>query len=194
MIEVATSPVSGAARAESGNLLSRSLRLATTAAEVISGVAILGLMLLVVADVSLRLLAGSPIRGTIDYVAFLLMPAVVALGFAVAERTGDHIGNPTLLNRLGRHDRRNVLRLGGVLVLVFLGLQVWTTWWRAIDSLQSAEFSPGGLSLPLWPGRFLIPIGLALFALEVVRRFVRDERRRTAESMEPKDMGVKEWD
>lgn len=191
-MQVQTPSTAGPASA-GPRLVSRALLLATTVAEVIAGAAVLGLMLLVVADVSLRYLAGSPIRGTIDYVAFLLMPAIVALGFAVAERTGDHIGNPTLLNRLGDSDRRNLVRIGGVLLVAFLVFQIWTSWGRAVDSLESAEFSPGGLSLPLWPARFVIPVGMALFMLEVVRRLLRDERR-TAEPGEEKDVGIKEWD
>jgi TRAP-type C4-dicarboxylate transport system permease small subunit len=177
-----------------GHPLSRAIGILTGTAEVIGGIAIIGLMLLVVVDVSLRYLAGSPLRGTIDYVSYLLMPAMVTLGFAVAERNGEHIGNPTLLNRLARPERRNVVVLSGALVIAFLAFQIWAAWGAALESLASEEFSPGGLGLPLWPARFLIPLGLALFAVEFIRRLVSNSALRAIESGELEDLGIKEWD
>src|SRR5699024_1779201 len=133
---------------------------------VLGGIGIVMLMLHVVLDVSLRFLLNKPIQGTLEFSQFWYMPIIVFLGLAIAERTDQHISAPIVYDRLSPRLKIELTIVSTVLSVALLIGFAWYGYQEALTHLQ--QRSAGIVSeVPIWPARFLVPIGCVMFALEL---------------------------
>lgn len=149
-------------------------RLADRALNVISiltGGAIVALMLLTVVDVFKRQFLSSGVRGVIEITEVALV-AVVFLGMVGAEAAKRHVRTPVVVNMLPLRPAAVLRLIGLVLSVVLTAWIAYVTADIAIDSVQNRESRFGLLEVPVWPARLLIPIGMGGFCLVLTARAV----------------------
>ena len=107
---------------------------------------------------------------TLEMVSNYYMVAVVFLPFAAVERMNGNIHVELIYALLPRVARRLLDLISYVLFAVLLYLLTTSTWAVAIKKYNVGEFIMGSYAVPIWPSRFLLPVGTALaLALVVVR-------------------------
>lgn len=145
-------------------------------ARVVAGVGVLVLMLGTVVDVTLRTADGHGVPGVIEYTEVLLV-VVVFLGLVTAARDGQHIRVGLLTERVPPRVAQVLRSLG---LTISVGLVVWliaTTAIKAAASVRAGEYRFGLISVPVWPARVAIPIGLACLGLVLILMLVAQVTR-----------------
>lgn len=138
----------------------------------VGSVVLLYLMLATSLDVLLRNTTGRGLQGVVEY-SEIVMAALVFLGLGQAQRTDAHIAVDVLVRRLPTTLGRVLTTLGLVLSVLLLVFLAYHTAVAAVDSFQAGERHYGIASVPLWPARAAIPIGLAVMALECALQALR---------------------
>lgn len=141
----------------------------------LGGLGVLLLMLHVVADVVMRMVFNKPISGTLEISQYWYMPLIVFLGLAMAERTDQHISAPIVYDRLTPKLRLEFLAIGTFLSIALL---IGFAWYGLEEAMTLMNQGAAGIvsKVPIWPTRFLVPIGSVLFALELVAKFFRQAK------------------
>lgn len=137
----------------------------------VAGVGILLLMVGVIADIVVRTLAGHALRGVVDYSEIgIVLCAFIALGYA--QRDNTHVAVDTLVELL---PRSGVIFCTWLVVLVAFPLLAWLvveTAQLALHSYRTGEYRFGLSQVKLWPARAMLPIGLGLWACEILRQAI----------------------
>ncbi len=139
---------------------------------VIGGLGVLLLMLHVVLDVAMRYLFNQPAPATLEVSQFWYMPLIVFLGLAIAERTDQHISAPIVYDHLSPKLKLEFTILGTALSVALLAGMAWYGFEQAMNLMKQGAIGIGS-GIPIWQPRFLVPLGSALFALELIARLVR---------------------
>jgi TRAP-type C4-dicarboxylate transport system permease small subunit len=132
-----------------------------------SGIFTLAIMILVVVDVVLRDVFTKSLGGTIE-ISEVLLVFLVFLGVAFAQQAQAHVNTNLVTSRVPPRVARVMKTLGHVIVA---GVLLWTTWvtaTRGWDAMQAGEARFGLRSVPVWPARLMIPVGLLLLSLETL--------------------------
>jgi TRAP-type C4-dicarboxylate transport system permease small subunit len=154
---------------------SRWLRLPSGVSDVLallSGVLILGLMFLTVADVTLRKFFSSGVPGAVEINEVALV-AVVFLALMAAEITDTNVRTPLLTERLPSR-WANLAHIVGYVPAV--GFLVWATYVTGVEGIASwlrGDFRFGLIFVPTWPGKLIVPIGLAGLSIAVAIKLVQ---------------------
>ncbi len=147
---------------------------------------IVGLMLIICADIVARNLLGASLP-LVSELGALLLVMIVALQLAAAVRA-DRLARTEIFFR---PFTRKHPRAGGVLAALFnlagaamVGGMAWATVGTLVKDWGSDEFigTPGLGTLPTWPFRALILLGLAVAAIEFVVRSVQAVRTTVADT------------
>ena len=152
-----------------GGWLSRLSNCATSAAEYAAAAAIGVIALLVAYEVAARYVFDAPTLWNQDLCIYLLLWAAF-LGLAPAERAGEHIRIDLLFSKLPPRARHWIELLTYLAVAGFALLVAWT---GAEAALQSYHFGRRSLSLfsvPMWIPQSCVPVGMALMAIESIKR------------------------
>ncbi len=175
-------PEAAAAAQDSyGPTLPFGLHRLTGAMNALGTVWILGLMVLINADVIGRDVFASPVRGVTELVALSIV-GIVFLQLADTLRAGRFTRADVLLERL--QTKRPALAdglhavfhlIGAALMLVIL----WATWEPLMESVRIKEYvgAIGDFQAPVWPIRLITLIGLAVTALCYLLLAGRDLQR-----------------
>lgn len=168
------------------------MRLLRTVSERISGICgalaallLIAIMFMTVADVIRRALTDKSIAGVIEVSPLFLLGAV-ALGLAQGETAGTHVRTSLVTDHLP-HRLRSALRSVGYGVCIYILLwMAKLSYERAVDAYRNNDTTAGFESIPTWPARALVPIGLGLWALALIVRLLDDLRGvRGLKSVEP---------
>ena len=135
---------------------------------------IIGLMVLINADIVGRGALNAPIAGTPELVSFSIV-GIVFLQLAHTLRSGSMTRSDVLLNVLQRRAprfRRGLLALfhlaGGVLMFLI----AWKYWPSVAQAWQHPERNfmgnPGFFTIPLWPLFILVFLGIVATAIQFV--------------------------
>jgi TRAP-type C4-dicarboxylate transport system permease small subunit len=136
------------------------------------------MMIQISLDVVCKFLLGRPIIATIEIVSTYYMVALVFLPLAFVDRTGGHISADLLTRAMGPRLRAFVLWLMDLLVLITIGLLFWYTLAEAVRRTVEGEvWRSGEFLLPVWPSRWLLPIGSGMMAISVLIRLVVGRER-----------------
>ena len=152
-----------------GSTLPWGLHRLTGAMNALGTLWILGLMVLINADVIGRDVFASPVRGVTELVSLSIV-GIVFLQLADTLRAGRFTRADVLLDRLqttrpaladGLHAAFHAV--GAALMLVIL----WASWQPLMDSVRIQEYvgAIGDFQAPVWPIRLITLIGLAVTAL-----------------------------
>ena len=142
---------------------------------------ILGLMVLINADVLGRDVFATPVRGVTELVALSIV-GIVFLQLADTLRAGRFTRADVLLDRLQttRPALADALHavfhfVGAALLLVIL----WASWEPLVESVRIKEYvgAIGDFQAPVWPVRLITLIGLAVTALCYLLLMGRDVQR-----------------
>lgn len=135
----------------------------------VAGLVLAAVVLLTVADVTLRFVA-TPIYGAQE-ITQAAMVAIIMLALPFCGTTRSNIRVDLFDRILGRAGRRLTNILSSVIALSVVGLLVWNTV-RAVISNYKYGDATNLLSIPLWPLFLLIAIGMALFILVDLKQLV----------------------
>jgi TRAP-type C4-dicarboxylate transport system permease small subunit len=154
----------------------RGLEKATSFLGSVGTVCILLLMILTTADVVLRYILGTPLKGAFE-ISEMLMLSSVFLGMAYTQSLHEHINADFLVSRLSK--RTNLL-LETVLLLPALLIYALLAWQGTIffiDSLRTGEYRWGLLRIPLWPARLMVPLGASFLCIRFIGEIVINFRK-----------------
>lgn len=139
---------------------------------VISGLAVLALMLLAVVSVGGRNFFNSPLPGYVDWIQ-IAMPLIAFLGISYAQRDGGHIRMDIVIGRLRGRALWTAEFLTTAATLLLIVLLIWGSWahfgrsfdWGAPNWSRDSTIDIG---LPLWPAKLLVPVAFSIMALRLV--------------------------
>ena len=149
----------------------------TQAANVCGSALILGLVLLIDADVAGRNLLGAPIPGVPEIVSLSIV-AIVFLQVPQALRAGRMTRSDAALDAL----RARTPRAAGALETLYdalgilvVGAILYATWPIFARAWERGEFvgAMGDFTAPIWPVKAMILLGNTLLALQFAARIVR---------------------
>lgn len=145
----------------------------------IAGSAAIGLMMLhISADVIMRQVWGTPIVGTLEYVTYFYMVAVVFLPLANAQENKAHVIVEVISGLLPARVNFWVDCGAQIFTLGYVGFIAWWGWQETARSLTRNEVvTIIQTDVPLWPTRLLVPLGLGMMAIVIVAQLVTSIRR-----------------
>lgn len=132
----------------------------------ISGLAILAMMLLSVANVLGRKLFNLPVPGYIDWMQ-QAMPIAAFLGIALVQRNGGHIRMDLLIGKAHGRMLWFVEFISVLLILLVTGAMTYGSWFHFLRGYQNGDSSID-INLPLWPAKLLVPVALSLLAIRLM--------------------------
>ncbi len=129
-----------------------------------AGVTILAMMmLLTVADVTLRYFFNKPILGSYEITEFMMtMLAAFTIGYAGMLKA--HVNVDLVYTRLPERVQGMISIFTNLLCVVFFGLMFWRNIYQS-SVLREAHSVSSALSIPEFPFMFLLGIGFGIMAL-----------------------------
>jgi len=144
-------------------------------AAVLFGAVLIGLMAIHVAlDVTLRYAFNAPLPGTVSFVSYYYMVAVIFAPLAFVQSKREHFFAEIVT---AQWPPRAVRFLDAICLLV-TGLVLFFLTWRtgayAVTFTKArATVETGFFTIPTWPSRWFVPIGLGLMALYATLQALR---------------------
>ena len=126
-------------------------------------------------DTFSRYVFNKPFQGTIT-ISIMMLMFLVYLGAPYCENVRGHIRVKILLQRFSKpwQNRLDVIWL--VLALMLMPLLVWQSFLLALHSFRTGEMAMD-IALPMYPGKFVITIGFALWAIQLVVSLIEKIKR-----------------
>ncbi len=141
----------------------------------IGGVGLMLSMGLGVADV-VGTYVGHPVPGAYE-VTESTMVLVVFGGLTYAQIKRKHIRVELIYQMMGHRAQSLMDIVADMAALVFYGLLIWQGWNEALYSVQINEATSGLIRFPLYPARFVLVFGTALFILQMMLDLIDDTHR-----------------
>ena len=138
-------------------------------AGIVSATLIFLVMLIMIIDISGRAVLNLPVPSTFEIIE-ATMPFIVFLAWGYVEAKGENIRIDLLTRHI--HERWKGLWNGLTDILTcvagifFFGLMTWGTFKHALGSWHVGEFMTGTVHLPLYPSKFIVPVGTALLLVQ----------------------------
>ena len=139
----------------------------TRKANLLGAIAVAIMMVVITVDVVLRNVFSQPIPGTSNLAEYLMV-VVVFFGLAETQARGGHIRVDILFSRFP--DRLRAI-YSVLLLLVALGTFALITWQGMVmawDAWQIRQVSHGIPRWPIYPVKFVVPVGGFLMCLQLV--------------------------
>lgn len=137
----------------------------------LSAALIVGIMFLSSADVILRHLVGTPIKGAYELNEIFFLSAVL-LGVAYTHRYKGHVNVELIVSHLSKRTAVTLETCMLVLALFIYALIAWMGGREFLNSWTTGEFRWGLIAIPLWPARLMIPVGIMLLCLRFIGEIV----------------------
>jgi len=153
-------------------MLTRLNALFTTVLISIAALAVIGVSLLVVADVIGRTFFNAPVKGTPEIVAM----SIVIISFLLAPyavRSGSMLKADIFVNAIGRRGPPLATLFSGILGAFFFGLVAYGSFEPTLLSWTNGEYEgEGSLHVPAWPARLVVLSASALVCLIYIRQTI----------------------
>ncbi len=151
--------------------LDRGLYRAERVLALVSGFAVLSLMVLAVYSVGGRNMFNAPLPGYVDWIE-QAMPLIAFMGVSYTQRDGGHIRMDMLVGQLKGRALWSAELLTVSAMLVLMLLLVWGSWAhfeRSFDfgSPMWSRDSSMDIALPLWPAKILVPVAFSVLCLRL---------------------------
>lgn len=141
----------------------------------IGGWLMIAMMMILVIDVLWRTFF-TPIFGMSELSVFVMM-IVVYLSFSRSEQHDEHVRLELLLNATkGRLHKVHLITVR-LLALLSVGILFYAVADNAWDAVQSREAAAGLVSLPIWPVKIVMVVGMLLFLVQTVLSVFRVEEK-----------------
>ncbi len=137
--------------------------------------AVLVIFALLLADVVMRYLVGSPTIWTAELATLIFgVYAIIGGGYLLAER--GHVNVDIIYGKFSQKRRALLDVLTWPLFALFVGVLLWQGWDIAMESLEDFERSNSVWKAPLWPTKAMIPVAAILLLLQGLVRLWADIR------------------
>lgn len=152
-----------------GRFLSRCIDIVA----LIAGTLVVLMMVQVAVDVVARYIFGRPLPATTVFIAQYYMLFVIFLALALPERTNSHISVEIVTERLPLRVQYHLASWVHLLCAVIYAVMAQASWHEALNKFKmNATVIESGITVPIWPGYFVVPIGCALMAVVLLYRFI----------------------
>ena len=139
--------------------LSGALARLESAMTYVAAALLFAIMVLVVADVFMRYVAGRPFSFTYDLVGLYLMTGLFYLALAHAQSAHAHVAVDILVQRFPEPARRGAEILSCLAGASVFALIAVAGYERALDNFVSSDVLAGAIPWPTWASAVLVPIG-----------------------------------
>lgn len=136
----------------------------------LAGLAILGIMLLSVANILTRKLLNNPVPAFLD-IMVLAVPVMAFLGLAHCQREGGHIRMDVLVTHLRGRALWLFEAAATLLTMLIVGVLIYGSWNHAARALRNGDSTPVAY-LPTWPIKALVSVCFAVLLLRLVLQFL----------------------
>ena len=142
---------------------------------VIGAIALLIMLVVTVADVIMSRIFNSPFPGATEVITSV-MPISVFAFLLSTQLKSRHINIDMVINRLGPK-AGTLLKMAGQGIGIFLfGLLTKLTVPMAIYSYKITEHTGGGVAVPMYPAKIMIPIATGLLTIQLVLELMKSLR------------------
>lgn len=155
------------------SLLERALSSLDALLARLTGLAVLAVMFIIVADVIARYVVGRPIAWVYDLVSIYFINATLYLIASDTLRRQGHLALDLRVNLLPARAWSALQGIGWVMVDAVLLAATWVVGQSALRSWAAREIRPGLYEWPVWLETGIVAFGLGLLALRVALRLAR---------------------
>ncbi len=154
-------------------MLLRAYHMVEKSMVVLSAMIVAAMMLLTTTDVVLRYVFNSPIQDSFQLSQFMMV-GIVFLGIPYMQSIRGHVTVEFLTSRLSPR-ARSILTIFGLLIGLFIyAIVTWKSGSYAWSSWKINEYTMGIIHYPLWPAKFMVPIGTGILCVRLVLDIVHD--------------------
>lgn len=138
----------------------------------ISVAALIAIVLMIVAVVITRYVFSYSLRNFDEIVGYLVV-VIVYGGAAYTQRRDMHIRVPIVVDELPDGIRKGFEIATEIAALIFvLVVFIWLTFSVSFQSYQVGNISNSSLETPMWIPQMIVPLGSAIFAVEIIRQII----------------------
>ena len=138
------------------------------------------MMLHITLDVAVRYFLNGQIVGTLEWVSFYYMVALVFLAFGYVEFRNENIRVDLFAQMMPKSVQLGLYIFACVLGLIFFGMLSWQSFFDALRATQREEEAMSNIRFLIWPSRWCLPVGFAGAFLAVLANLLRAVARREA--------------
>ncbi|MFN3825165.1 MAG: TRAP transporter small permease subunit [Pseudorhodobacter sp.] len=131
------------------------------------------MMLHITLDVGVRNILNGQIVGTLEWVAFYYMVALVFLSLGYVELKNEHIRVDLFAQMMPKSAQLGLYIFACLLGFVFFGMLFWQTLSDAIRATQRGEEAMSNFKFLIWPARWALPIGFGGVLLAILGNLLR---------------------
>lgn len=139
---------------------------------VLSSVAMGAIMLIVVADVTMRYIFGTPLSWSYNLIGLYLMVAVFFLALSDTLQNHGHIAIDIFQHRIPHRPRHLSLSVGYLLSTVIMALTGWQAWLRFKSAYVNDDRIAAIIPWPTWVAYFIVMVGCFVITLRCFYRTV----------------------
>jgi TRAP-type C4-dicarboxylate transport system permease small subunit len=137
-------------------VLDRLLAIVSQVLKYLAAVLLVGVSILICADVLMRFAFNRPILGVAEIVANGIV-AIAFLQLTYAVRQNSMLKSELILNLMGEKGKLISDTINALLGAFLFGLVAWASWHPLVRSINTSEFvGYSSFQLPVWPVRFII--------------------------------------
>ena len=131
------------------------------------------MIFLVSFEVVMRYVFKQPTIWSSEVTQYLFL-AIIAFGGCYAMRTNAHVNVDIIQNKFSPRVRAIINLCTYLIIFLFLCFVIWISWKAAMRSFKWGETSSSLFNPPVWPLKFLIPIGAFLLLLQTIASYFRN--------------------
>lgn len=145
-----------------------------------ASIVIVLMMLHITLDVGVRYFFNGQIVGTLEWVSFYYMVALVFLAFGYVEYKNENIRVDLFAQMMPKSVQLGLYIFACGLGLIFFGMLFWQSLNDAISATQRGEEAMSNFRFLIWPARWSLPIGFIGAFLAVLANLLKAISRREA--------------
>lgn len=119
--------------------------------------------------------AGQPILWVTEFAQFTMV-AIIFLGQSLCEQNHGHVRVEVFIYRFPRPFWIAANLFTYLVALFAAGVLLWGAFMEAQFSYESKEAMSGLILIPLYPVKFVIVLGIGLYAIQVILNFIQEIR------------------
>lgn len=144
----------------------------------LSGMVIVIMMAMITVDAVGRKF-GFPVPGGLE-LSEAMMVVIVYLSLMAVQRRRENVFVSIATNKLSQRGTAMLDTMNSVLALALLVIFTWIAFEKAMGAFSIREYRVAAITVPIWPFRFFIPLGLGLLCVQMVATVVQDWRSKGA--------------
>ncbi|MEZ5818512.1 MAG: TRAP transporter small permease [Hyphomicrobiaceae bacterium] len=150
--------------------MSRLLTGAANLFALVSGAALILMMLHINLDVAMRYIFSAPFANTIEIVSTYYIVAIVFLPLAIVEVLNAHIVVEILAQHLPKRVCELLIAFVACLSAIYFAMFTLRSFEDALQKYNVGEVALGNSQITVWPTRFYLPLGCGLLTLVLIHK------------------------